>query len=267
MTKILVMTDLHLVEPGQTITGIDPWARLDAALSHMLARQGDAERLIVMGDLVHAGQEALYHELGKRLEGFPMPVHLMLGNHDSRIAFRVALPGQADDGNGFVQQVIDSGDERMILLDTLDEGPYQHWGLLDAARLDWLETAISTANGRRISLFMHHHVFPTGYRGLDSIILRDAGAFLDRCAGRVAHIFAGHVHRTISASARGIGLTTFKGTAHQSPLVFDSWDSSLSVDEPGAYGVLLFSPEAIVAHSEDFDLSVIPAGGTADRAT
>ena len=265
--KILVMTDLHLVEPGQTIIGIDPWARFDAALAHILARQGDAERLIVMGDLVHKGQERLYRLLGERLRGFPMPVHLMLGNHDSRVAFRAALPGQADDGRGFVQQVIDSGDERLILLDTLDEGLHRHWGLFDADRLDWFGRALDRAAGRRVSVFMHHHVFPTGYPGLDSIMLREADAFLNRCQGRVAHVFAGHVHRTISASARGIGLTTFKGTAHQSPLLFDSWDSSLSVDEPGAYGVILYSPEAITAHSEDFALSAVPQGDASDRAT
>ena len=88
--------------------------------------------------------------------------------------------------------------------------------------------------------------------------LREADKFLDMCQGRVAHIFAGHVHRTISSATRGIGLTTFKSTAHQSPLLLDSYDTSIAVDEPGAYGVVLFTPQAIVAHSEDFDLSIVP---------
>ena len=97
--------------------------------------------------------------------------------------------------------------------------------------------------------------------------LREAGTFLDMCEGRVAHIFAGHVHRTISSATRGIGLTTFKSTVHQSPLMLDSWDTSLAVNEPGAYGVVLFLPDAIVAHSEDFDVSIIPDAASNDNAS
>lgn len=257
-SKIIVMTDLHLRPFGQTIIGIDPWLRFESALAHVTARHPDAARLIVMGDLAHHGKRKVYQALGERLADLPFPVSLTLGNHDRRDKFLAGFVGVAADENGFIQSVVDLGNERLILLDTLDEDTNRHWGRLCAKRRDWLQAALDSAGDRRLSLYMHHPAFDIGYPGLDAMKLRDAATFLDTCQGRVAHIFAGHVHRTISASARGIGLTTFKSTAHQSPLMLESWDTSIAVNEPGAYGVVLFTPEAIVAHSEDFDLSIIP---------
>ncbi len=265
--KIIVMTDIHLKPRGETIIGIDPWVRFESALTHAMARHPDAARLILMGDLVHHGKKKVYRALGERLATLPIPVSLTLGNHDKRGAFLEALTGVKADKNGFIQSFFDMGNERLILLDTLDEGRHQHWGRLCELRLAWLEDALATAQGRRISLYMHHPAFDVGYPGLDAMKLREADTFLDMCEGRVAHIFAGHVHRTISSATRGIGLTTFKSTAHQSPLLLDSWNTSLAVDEPGAYGVVLFTPDAIVAHSEDFDLSIIPSPDSLDRSS
>jgi 3',5'-cyclic AMP phosphodiesterase CpdA len=264
--KILLMTDTHLVRAGQTIIGIDPWARFEAALAHMTRRHPDAARLIVMGDLVHEGGAEVYARMAARLAELALPVSLTLGNHDSRSGFAAGAPCFGTDADGFMQSVHDLGNDRLILLDTLDEGLHQHWGRLCEKRLAFLEAALTGAGERRVSLFMHHPAFPIGYPGLDAMMLRQAPEFLQFCQGRVAHIFAGHVHRTISASSHGIGLTTLKGTAHQSPLLLDSWNTSISVDEPGAYGVVLFQPEAIVCHSEDFELSVLPGPDALDHA-
>lgn len=266
MTKILLMTDLHLRPAGETIIGIDPWQRLESALTHAMNRHPDAERLILMGDLAHRGKRKVYRALAKRLADLPIPVSLTLGNHDKRGAFLQAFSGTQTDENGFIQSVVDLAGERLILLDTLDEGPHQHWGRLCEKRRAWLKTTLDGAGEKRVSLFMHHPAFDIGYPGLDAMKLRDADTFLDMCEGRVAHIFAGHVHRTISASMRGIGLTTFKSTVHQSALMLASWDTSVAVDEPGAYGVVLFTAGAIVANSDDFDMSIFPVARSNDNA-
>ncbi len=59
--------------------------------------------------------------------------------------------------------------------------------------------------------------------------------------GNVLHIFAGHVHRTISGSSRGIPFSVFKSPVHQQPMPFDAPDASLSVDEPAAYGIAVMT--------------------------
>ena len=65
------------------------------------------------------------------------------------------------------------------------------------------------------------------------------------------HLFCGHIHRTISGSSRGVAWTMFKSPCHQGVLDFQDPDSSLSVDEHGAYGLLLLTPDGVVAHSQD----------------
>ena len=53
------------------------------------------------------------------------------------------------------------------------------------------------------------------------------------------HIFAGHIHRTISGSVHGIPFSVFKSPDHQPPMTFDSADTSLSVAEPGTCGMCI----------------------------
>jgi 3',5'-cyclic-AMP phosphodiesterase len=72
---------------------------------------------------------------------------------------------------------------------------------------------------------------------------------------QVRYIFSGHIHRTISGVVHGIPFAIFKSPVHQQPMTFDSLDGSLSVDEPGAYGIVFASPASVLVHTEDYDLS------------
>ena len=241
MEKLLVLTDLHITEPGETIIGLDPGARLQATLAHALARHPDAARLIVTGDLTHHGRPAQYRRLKAILDPLPLPVLLLPGNHDRRAGFEEVFPDRPRDW------VEDLGEWRLIGLDTTDEP--SHAGRLDGDRLERLDAALAGA-GRSI-VFAHHPPFLTGLPGMDAIRLADGHALLDRLARHDAHLVCGHVHRTASGSARGVPWTMFKSPCHQAPLDFVTPDSSLSIDEPAAYGVILLGPEGAICHSED----------------
>lgn len=257
--KILVMTDIHIVEEGRRIIGLDPLARFREALDHALARHPDAAALVLMGDLTHHGMPAQYARLAGALAGLPVPVVPMLGNHDRREAFLAAFPEAPRTASGHVQAVLDLAHHRLITLDTLDGPPYppgHHAGRLCADRTAWLEAVLSGAGGRRVLVFAHHPPHPTGIPGMDAIPLADGDALLARLARHGAHLFCGHVHRTISGSTGGVPWTMFKSTCHQGPLDLVTPDSSLAIDEPGAYGVVLLPPGGVIAHSED----VLPDG-------
>ena len=47
-------------------------------------------------------------------------------------------------------------------------------------------------------------------------------------------------------------------------MTLDADDSSLSVPEPAAYGIILLTPDSIIAHSEDYELAIQPDGPTSD---
>ena len=263
MTSIIIFSDPHMVLDGTTIAGIDPAARLAAGIAHVIDRHGDADRVVVLGDLTHDGHAVSCERIAGLLDLLAPPVSIIPGNHDDREALRAAFPHAPVDESGFLQQAIDVPEARLILLDTLYPGPGErnttHGGRLCAARMGWLEARLaeSHAAGQPVQILMHHPPHATGFTNMDAIMLENGPAFHDLLARYpvVRHIVCGHVHRTISGSHRGIAFTVFKSTAHQQPGIFDDDDSSLSVDEPAAYGLLQVGPEGVTAHSEDFELA------------
>ncbi len=72
--KIIQVTDLHLVTPGETLCGLDPLARLQACIADINRNNDDAALVIFTGDLSETGDEVTYRalsdELGKLIPPF-----------------------------------------------------------------------------------------------------------------------------------------------------------------------------------------------------
>lgn len=270
MRKVLVFTDIHLVPEGETIIGLDPYARFARGLAHALDSHPDAARIVLCGDLTHNAAPAEYARLRHALDTCPLPVSLMLGNHDRRAPFLAAFSEAPRMESGHVQHHADIGDYRLVCLDTLDEdAPDLHSGYLCAARLDWLDRAIRGAGAKRVVVFTHHPPIMTGFGGMDRIGLRNRDQLAARLAasGKVVQIVSGHVHRSIQGAAGGIPVSILKSPCHQMPMAFGDQDPSLSIDEPGAYGLLLLGDEGVVVHSEDFSLPPTQAAIYPDAVT
>jgi len=176
----------------------------------------------------------------------------MLGNHDDRALFLEMFPDAAAE-QGFVQSVFDGTEGRLILLDTLDSCHVE--GRLCNARLEWLDERLQEAGYRPVLLFMHHPPFRIHMPVLDEVRLADADTFHDVLSrhGNVRHIFAGHVHRPIAGSWRGIPVSTLRSTNHQTALDFSqSWSLG---HEPPAYAVIFIDAEGVIAHFHDFPVA------------
>jgi 3',5'-cyclic AMP phosphodiesterase CpdA len=257
MHKILVFTDIHIVAQGQTIIGLDPFARFTQGLAHALTRHPDAARIVLCGDLTHRAAPEEYARLREALADCPLPVSLMLGNHDRRAAFLTAFPETTQMDSGHIQHTADIGAYRLICLDTLDEAaPDLHSGWLCPARLDWLDQRLNEAGPRPVIVFTHHPPIDTGFAGMDAIGLRNRDELIARlsAADNVVQIMSGHIHRTVQGSAGGIPTAILKSPCHQMPMSLDAQDTSLSIDEPGAYGLLLLTETGVIVHTEDFTL-------------
>ncbi|MBS9716896.1 phosphodiesterase [Pseudohalocynthiibacter aestuariivivens] len=256
--KLLIFTDIHISDLGKTIIDLDPLERFQTGLSHAIQTHPDTTRIIITGDLAHNGEIAEYQRLSNALKNLPVPVTLMIGNHDNRDNFLSVFPETKCTESGHVQEMLELGDTCLITLDTVDAPPYpkgRHAGHLCGARLAWLETALTRANGRRVLIFTHHPPFRVGFPAMDEIRLRNDTALMALLQRfpNVRHLFAGHVHRTISGNIGGLGFTVFKSPCHQMPMDLTGRDGSLSTDEPGAYGIVLLSADNVVAHTEDFE--------------
>ena len=269
MRKILAITDIHMRSQGRTIIGLDPLVQFQKALTHAVETHPDAEHIVLMGDLTNSGHPEEFQMVKDTIANCPIPVTLMLGNHDHRDNFASIFPDISMTPSGHLQTRIDMGDDVLLCLDTLDGPPYpkyHHVGHLCESRMNWLQEQLNTCADKRVALFMHHPPHDIGFPGMDCIKLKNADDLFAITAKHpeIRHIFAGHVHRTISGHTNGLGFSMFKSTCHQMPMALESNDPSLSVPEPAAYGIVLFNRDSIIAHSEDFELAVPPSGPALD---
>ena len=263
MQKILVLTDIHLRARGKTIIGLDPVTRFRAALDQAVRDHPDAVAVILMGDLTHSGHAKEYDLLAGIIATCPVPVIPMLGNHDARAPFCATFRDAPKTAQGHIQHILDLPDHRIITLDTHDDASDPHHSaVLCADRLAWLDAALSGAEGRMPLVFAHHPPCNIGLPGMDAIKLRNGDDLLDRLAPAGAHLFCGHVHRTISGQSRGVPFAILKSPCHQAPLDLDSADSTLSTAEPGAYGLLLLAAGGVIVHSEDVGLDAPAISGS-----
>lgn len=264
MTKIIHITDPHLVSPGEILHGLDPHARLAACIDDILEHHGDAACCVITGDLAHRGEAPAYAALRAQIDRLPFPCFPLVGNHDVRTLLAAAVPGCLNDGNGFVQGRFDLADSSLIMLDTLDEG--RNGGLYCEQRQAWLASELERLGDRPVYLFMHHPPFDIGIPCLDRISLSNPEPFERLAArhGNLRHLFFGHVHRPVCGSWRGIPFSTMRGLNHQVPFDLHTLSPVPKSHEPPAYAVAFLALDQVTVHFHDYlDKSTLgaPAGG------
>ncbi len=252
MLKFIHITDVHLVEQGHALYGLDPYKRLVRCLDSVIEEHSDAALCVITGDLAHVGHPDAYRQLAHALERLPMPVLPILGNHDNRENFREFFPRVPVDANGFVQYEAAIGQYRALFLDTNEPGV--SYGVLCERRAQWLADRLAE-DERPVLLFMHHPAFALGIRSMDRIALLDTGPFQAALSGqahRIKHLFFGHIHRPIFGSWRGIPFSTIRGTNHQVALRLDNTAKIPGSHEPPQYSVVLLQDESVTVHVHDF---------------
>src|SRR5262249_19973045 len=253
--KFVILSDTHLVPSGQRLFGLDPRARLGAAIEAINSDHPDAEFVIITGDLAHWGEIQAYESLAGALQASTAPVLLMLGNHDRRAPFRQAFAHTDDDGNGFVQSMRVFAAATIVTLDTLDEGASSHAGILCERRLAFLERSLTAAPADRpLLLFQHHPPFDSGLPHMDRIKLRNPDALWATIARTRMpdYLFVGHVHRPIGGHWRRIPFHCQLGVNH--PVAFDfTAPAAIPIThEAPDYALITLGRDHIVIHRRSF---------------
>ncbi|WP_439406253.1 phosphodiesterase [Bradyrhizobium sp. DASA03076] len=251
MMKIIQITDLHLVPAGDRLFDNDPGERLTACLADIARQHADAELCVITGDLAHHGEESAYVRLREALKVLPMPVRLLMGNHDNRAHFRSVFPEVPADDFGFIQSALDTAAGRFLFLDTKQTD--RHAGLYCEQRQAWLRSRLGESQGSPVYLFMHHPPLPVHFRPADDIMLDDAARFGQLLSGySIRHLFFGHVHRPIAGSWQNIPFSTLRGLNHQLWLDFGHERGIPCSMEPPAYAIAFLNSDAVVIHTHDF---------------
>lgn len=252
-SKFIHLTDCHVVGGNAILYGMNPRERLQQAVASINSEHGDAEFVVVSGDLTHWGDEDAYLAFSNQINQLSMPYVLMMGNHDNTEAFAQFFPDTPRDPAGFVQSVRDTPSGRFLFLDTSIAGT--HAGGYCQQRLDWLEQQLEGSN-EPVLIFMHHPPFPVGIKGMDRIMMQDDETFhaaLTPYKHRIRHLFFGHIHRPIFGNWRGISFSCMRGLNHQVALNLKASENIVQGNlEAPAYGVVLVNEDQIVVHMHEF---------------
>jgi Icc protein len=253
--KLVHISDIHI--NADPVAGTDSVAEFAACLAHVEKRHGNADAVVISGDLTHHGQRHSYLRLSEMLAASPLKPFLMLGNHDHRDTFREIFPQAETDENGYVQYVRDIAGHRLVFLDT--NLVSNHSGRLGPRRQAWLDARLDEAarDSLPVLLFMHHNPVTIGVLATDIIGLvqkKEFAAILRKHRDTVRHVFFGHCHMSLSGSIEGVPFSAPRSTSHPG---WPEFEGRLAYGhgpiEP-SYNVALIDRSSVVVHTIDYRL-------------
>lgn len=251
MTKLIHLSDLHLVPPGERLYGLSPLERLRMCIASIINHHSDADLCVLTGDLADAGSTAAYQILKAALSGLHIPCMFLVGNHDDRNNFRDVFDEHSVDPGGFIQAVSDLGTLKVLSLDTL-EPRLGGGGTLCPRRLKWLDEKLSTYRNDQIVIAMHHPPFDPGMAHFDTIQFRGSNDLAEVLQGHkgIRHIMFGHVHVAMTRIWRGLSCSSTKGPCHQIRLEPANPCASF-IAAPPSYALIMIDDSSVTVHQID----------------
>ncbi|MBK8455935.1 MAG: metallophosphoesterase [Phyllobacteriaceae bacterium] len=256
--KLIHISDIH-IHP-EAILDHDPIDNFARCLAHVEANHGDAERIVITGDLTDRGLEQSYRHLQSMLAtssftGERAP-RLIIGNHDDRETFAAVFADARRDGDGFIQWTENTPAGLFVYMDTVEPGT--HAGHYCERRRAWLDGVLmhAAASGQPAWLFMHHNPIAVHVANADQIGIAQEAELHDLLARHrdtIRHIFFGHCHYTLSGTVRGIPFSAPRSTNHACWPDFSGIATRMGHgDLQPNYAVCFLGPEGVVVHSIDF---------------
>lgn len=232
------ISDLHIKAGGKlSYRVVDTAGMLSRCVAHIGALKQRPDVIVATGDLVDFGRDDEYATLRERLDALSIPLYLIPGNHDERVALRRAFPEHRylRQWEPFVQYAIDEWPVRIVALDTVIPGA--SGGELCDARLEWLDRTLAAVPAKPTVVIMHHPPFATWIGHMDKIGLADSTGLAQVIARhrQVERVLCGHLHRPIQVRFAGTIASTCPSPAHQVALDLDPDAPSRFMMEPPGY--------------------------------
>ncbi|MFG2039598.1 phosphodiesterase [Dactylosporangium sp. NPDC048998] len=199
----------HLSDPHITTGALaaQPAAGLYRALTRVLALEPQPDCVVVTGDLVDRGRSGEYEVLTELIGHYPIPVHLVAGNHDGKDALQQAF------GLAATSYVAEYPEFTIVVLDSL-RPELGDAGLLGDEQLAWLDDVLGRRSQVPAFVCLHHPPIRVGIPGMDAIRLVDGPALAEvvRRHPHVVRVLAGHLHRVVTAGFAGTVLSVAPST-------------------------------------------------------
>lgn len=194
--RFVQLSDLHIVVPEkQPVHGSDTLHHLRCAVKTVNSLDPAPHFVILTGDLTNDEQPESYALVKAILSDLRMPCHLALGNHDARKTFREFVLGEPSPTENRYYYTFWQGEQRFIVLDSLDEGKVP--GCLDEEQLRWLAGELIANPNAPTVVCLHHPPVPIGVDWLDELMLQNPDALLSVLDAHtcVQLVLCGHVHQ------------------------------------------------------------------------
>jgi Icc protein len=254
---IAQITDLHIMHANGSVDAKRNAERLRTVLAAIHALRPRPAAIIASGDLANVGTPDEYAALAEILSEAEIPLHLAVGNHDRRGPFLEAFSGlyARVDANGFAQYVVDVGEVRLVVCDTLDESEPQ--GAFCEVRAAWLADTLDVAPDRPTVVVIHHPPIPSGIQWMDpnplsDWIVRLEGVLSSRPQVKV--VLCGHMHRAYHGVFAGRPVSVASATALQLTLDLTPVDRRVAdgrqilVGEPPGFSLVAWTGGTLITH-------------------
>jgi Icc protein len=242
----------HLSDPHFTAGALraEPISGLHRALGRVLALDPRPDCTVITGDLTDHGRAEEYELLREVIDRFPLPLHLVIGNHDDPETFLDAFAGGPYLGGAAQSHYsVDYPWATFVVLDSWQQGTPA--GLLGPDQLGWLDDVLGRRPDVPAFVCLHHPPIPVGIVTLDPIRLLDGEAMAEVISRHpnVERVLAGHLHRTVSAPFAGTQLAVAPSTYRQSELTMNPDRPFAFVNDPTGFLLHLSTEVGWVSHA------------------
>lgn len=255
-TRILQISDPHVVAPGRLVSGrLNTSVLFERTIDQILQdlpRLHPVDAVIVTGDVTDDGAMDSYAFFRTQIARLNLPYLVIPGNHDARDTMRQGFAGQpwmpATGPLNWSQRV---GNIRLIGLDTLI--PEEGRGEVTVETLRFLRGALDDMTEEAALIALHHPPYACGIAFMDVLGLSGIAELHDVLAEARADIrlICGHVH---SLSVGSVG----RHIAISSPSCVSSFTPDFRADgpkgfieRPGGYMVHDWAPGFRSTHVPD----------------
>jgi len=180
--SFIVITDIH-IEDGDA-HGLEK-------IHTVIQNNPEIKFAVFCGDITQNGAEQDINKIIEIVRPLPIPVYLVIGNHDTFFGNWSVWKNLI----GSTSYRVKGNSADLFILDSAN-------AFLGKEQLDWLENELKSAHGR-VFVFSHHNIF------LDSMInqqmadTRETARLISLVCGKRGIMFTGHSHERMIKEVRG----------------------------------------------------------------
>lgn len=204
MLQICQITDLHVEEDKQWVSGVDTYGNFLKVID--LIRSKPFDLLIISGDLCNTkGMASTYIGLKVKLDALPFPYLVLPGNHDDATLMAKSFELNYLSDTKELYGLHHLNGEDIICLDS-------SLAVFSENQWNWLEDQIKKC-GHNVLIVMHHPPMASGVKHLEpKYAFTQMDRFMDLChkyVDKQFQVFCGHYHteRTITTNNLQVFIT------------------------------------------------------------